>query len=58
VWELKNAENGKKATSTWGADAKAPGGLVKFNWMDSAGSSLKGELGSVKKGYATKYQSF
>lgn len=58
VWELKNSENGKKAVYTWWVDAKAPGGLVKFDWSDSDGSSLKGELMSVKKGYATKFQSF
>jgi hypothetical protein len=56
VWDWKDDE-GKSYAYTWWVDAKTPGGLVKFNYAGD-GSSLKGELVSLKKGYATIYKSF
>lgn len=58
-WSFVDEEEKATYTYTWWVDPKAPGGLVKFEWKSSASKeSLRGELVSLKKGYATKFSSF
>ncbi len=58
-WSFYDEEEKISYSYTWWVDPKAPGGLVKFEWTKSGSKEyLKGELVSVKKGYATKFKSY
>ncbi len=58
-WKFVDEEDKATYRYTWWVDAKAPGGLVKFQWVkEGSKESIQGELSSLKKGYSTKFSSY
>ncbi|MBN2508956.1 MAG: hypothetical protein JXB03_01725 [Spirochaetales bacterium] len=57
VWEITDEETGEKVVYIWWVDSSVPGGLVRYEYS-AEGSSITGELSSLKKGYTTKFSSY